>query len=62
MSSLGSLLMLLFEAIALFIRYRYDPEKLKREVAEAIDRENEKRRQAFRKSVAAGDEDDVSSG
>jgi hypothetical protein len=54
------LIVLLIEAVLLMVRYRYDPERLKRELQARIDDETQRRRQAFRDAVAKGDEDTVS--
>jgi hypothetical protein len=60
MSSLPRLLALAVEVVLLVIRYRYDPERLKRELTERIDHELEERRGAFRKALATRDADVVS--
>jgi hypothetical protein len=53
------ILTLAIEAALLVVRWRYDPERLKRELAERIDHEQQTRRQAFRDAAAKGDEDAV---
>jgi hypothetical protein len=53
------ILWLAVEAAALVLRWRYDPERLKRELERRIDDERERRQQTFRDALAKRDDDAV---